>query len=225
MEGLLLQKQITDTISVIDTNKVVDFYSDLLEKQSTQFGLLLTAIISIFTILIGVSWWWNISGMKNQLKNEVDAAKNSMKEDLDEWKNKSKTEFNKLINEKGKEIDGELQKQLKHHEAELDRLYGSACVDNKGYISGAEWLFSAFELYKDMDEGIAMELTLDGGIEALKDAVSEEEINDEKIERIKNIEEIVNKIPEVYHKKGVEAKNLIKQLKAKRNKTTDVKQA
>ena len=57
MEGLLLQKQITDTISVIDTNKVVDFYSDLLEKQSTQFGLLLTAIISIFTILIGVSWW------------------------------------------------------------------------------------------------------------------------------------------------------------------------
>lgn len=70
-----------------------------------------------------------------------------------------------------------------------------------------------------------MELTLDGGIGALKDAVSEEKINDEKIERIKNIEEIVNKIPEVYHKKGVEAKNLIKQLKAKRNITTDVKQA
>lgn len=221
MEGLLLQKQITDTISVIDTNKVVDFYSDLLEKQSTQFGLLLTAIIAIFTILIGVSWWWNISGMKNQLKNEVDAAKNSMKEDLDEWKNKSKTEFNKLINEKGKEIDGELQKQLKHHEAELDRLYGSACVDNKGYISGAEWLFSAFELYKDMDEGMAMEVTLDGGIGALKDAVSVEEINDDKIERINNIEKIVNKIPDVYYKRGVEAKKLIKQLKAKSKTSSD----
>lgn len=35
MEGLLLQEHISDTIFVIDTNKVVDFYSDLLEKQST----------------------------------------------------------------------------------------------------------------------------------------------------------------------------------------------
>lgn len=225
MEGLLLQEHISDTIFVIDTNKVVDFYSDLLEKQSTQFGLLLSAIIAVFTILLGVSWWWNTAGIKNQLKNQVDAAKTSMKEDLEKWKNESKTNYNKLIDEKGKAIEADFQKKLKHHEADLNRLYGSSCIENKGYISGAEWLFSAFELYKDMDEGIAMELTLDGGIGALKDAVSEEKINDEKIERIKNIEEIVNKIPEVYHKKGVEAKNLIKQLKAKRNITTDVKQA
>ena len=216
-------KQITDTISVIEANKVVDFYSDLLEKQSTQFGLLLTAVIAIFTFLLGVSWWWNTSGMKNQLKNEVDVAKNNMKEDLEKWKNESKIDYNNLINDKGKAIEVELKKQLKHHEAELNRLYGSACVDNKGYIGGAEWLFSAFDLYQEMNEGSAMEVTLDGGVRALKEALSEEEINDEKIERINNIAEIVNKIPEVYHRKGVEAKNLIKQLRAKSKTSSDPK--
>ena len=204
-----------DTVSVMRTDQIVYFYSDMMDKQATQFGYLLTAIVAIFTVLLGVSWYWNTMGLKKMVNNKIDSARKTMQEDINTWKESTKEEINSQISYKVKEINTTVHQNLKRHEAELDRLYGVSCADSNNYLSAAEWLFSAFVIYHELGMGKSMELSLKGAVASLKSCLSSDNKNDREIERLDKIEKMINGIPDIYASKKKEANALVKQIRDK----------
>lgn len=204
-----------DTLRLIDSNQVIEFYRDLMDKQSSQFGILITVVIAIFTLLLGVSWWWNVSGIKHQVKGEIEIAKSSIEEQQEKWQVESTTKLEEYVSGHIKELGDSLRKDLRLQEADLDRLYGRICTDKEMYIISAEWLFSAFNLYRKNDRGSEMEVTLESGLVALREALKKENLSEADRESIKCISTIVDEIPEVYHSRKKEAQVLIVKLNKK----------
>ncbi|MBR6183626.1 MAG: hypothetical protein IKQ76_03550 [Bacteroidales bacterium] len=206
---------IRDTISVIDSGQVAAFYSDILEKQSAQYGLLITVLIAVFTALLGVSWWCNNYGMKRQIRNEVEVAKKELETQIDSWKETSKKDIESLLSEKEKGLSEQLRKEMKHHEAELDKLYAVSCLDGENYISGAEWLIKAFCLYMEEDEGAMMEICLKNFVHALKKVAAATAFDDDISDRIDKIEKKCKSIPDIYSSQRTEAYKCIKDIRRK----------
>ena len=204
-----------DTVYVMDAGKVAAFYADMMEKQSNQFGTLMTVIVAVFTVLLGVSWWWNYLGMQKQVRTEVDTAKNVIKDQVGTWEQQVKQELESFSTEKAKETSDMFRKEMKAHEADLDRLYGSSCLEGKNYIAGAEWLLTAFGLYMEMNKGHAMEVCLKAAINALKEGLDSETLDEDSLERIDGIAQRCEMIPDIYHSKKAEAKSLLKQYRKK----------
>lgn len=66
---------VNDTIEYLEKSDVVAFYSDMMDKQATQFTIIVSLISAVFVIATTATWWWNYRGAKQQIKEEVSAAK------------------------------------------------------------------------------------------------------------------------------------------------------
>ena len=97
---------VNDTIEYLVKSDVVAFYSEMMDKQATQFGILVGVISGVFVLALGATWWWNFVGAKQQIKEEVSAAKQAM---------------NKLYKNHQKAIDDILKK----YEKEFNGFKGS----------------------------------------------------------------------------------------------------
>ena len=97
---------VNDTIEYLVKSDVVAFYSEMMEKQATQFGILVGVISGVFVLALGATWWWNYNGAKQQIKEEVSTAKQAM---------------NKLYKSHQKAVDDILKK----YEKEFNGFKGS----------------------------------------------------------------------------------------------------
>ncbi len=70
-----IPSHVNDTIEYMIRSDVISFYSDLMDKQATQFTILISVVSAVFVIAIGATWWWNYKGAKQQIKDEVGASK------------------------------------------------------------------------------------------------------------------------------------------------------
>lgn len=66
---------VNDTIEYLEKSDVIAFYSDMMDKQATQFAIIVSVISAVFVIATGATWWWNSRGAKQQIKDEVNTAK------------------------------------------------------------------------------------------------------------------------------------------------------
>lgn len=69
---------VNDTIEYLVKSDVVEFYTDMMDKQATQFGILIGVISGVFVLAIGATWWWNYNGAKQQIKDEVNTTKQAL---------------------------------------------------------------------------------------------------------------------------------------------------
>lgn len=74
-----VRKIVIDTVTYVKYNDVSAFYSDLADKQATQFTILISVLCGIVVVLIGATWWWNFRGAKKQISEEIEIQKNTMK--------------------------------------------------------------------------------------------------------------------------------------------------
>lgn len=209
---------VRDTIAVLKTDQVVEFYSDMMDKQATQFGHLLTAVVAIFTVLLGVSWFWNVLGMKKSVNNLIDSAKIEIQEDLNEWKGGIRKDLDTQISNKSEEINKSIQKNLKLHEAELDRLYGVSNYRSKNYIVAAGWFLDSFELYHVNEIGEGMEIAINASVSSLKECLNSDKLSEIDVDKLDEMEKQIEQIPNIYSTKRSEAKTYIKKIRAKFDK-------
>ena len=80
----LLITAVNDTLSFVPREELLGFYKDMASAQSTQFTILLTVILSVFTAVIGATWWWNYKGAKSQINDEMNVAMDDIQKFSDE---------------------------------------------------------------------------------------------------------------------------------------------
>ena len=102
---------VIDTVEYILKSDVTAFYADMMEKQTNQFTIILTAIGIIFAVTVGATWWWNYKGAKQQISEEVNTAKQSLNKLFNANKNGIEKELKKYENQFNG-FKGSLQKSV-----------------------------------------------------------------------------------------------------------------
>lgn len=74
-----IHRVIIDSVEYIKRTDTLEFYSDIANKQATQFTILISVLCGITVLLLAASWWWNMQGAKNQIRSEVESAKQQLK--------------------------------------------------------------------------------------------------------------------------------------------------
>ena len=117
---------VNDTIEYLEKSDVIAFYSDMMDKQATQFAIIVSVISAVFVIATGATWWWNSRGAKQQIKDEVNTAKQVLNK---LYKNHQKAIENILKNYENEfnEFKGSLQEsvnlQIENKINEINYLY------------------------------------------------------------------------------------------------------
>lgn len=117
---------VVDTVEYILKSDVTVFYADMMEKQTNQFTIILTAIGIIFAVTVGATWWWNYKGAKQQISEEISVAKQSL---------------SKLFNANKKGVE----KELKNYENQFNGFKGSLQKSVNNQIDEA--IKASFEKY------------------------------------------------------------------------------
>jgi len=107
---------VRDTVSQSD---MIEAYKELIASQQQNYNFLIIAVISIFTVIIGGTIWWNYKASKEQLISKIRKVFDYEKESM--------------IDEVGKSIE----RRILISESEIIRLFvlGSLDVDNGATIS------------------------------------------------------------------------------------------
>lgn len=127
-----VSRVIIDSVEYIKRTDVLAFYSDIADKQATQFTILISVLCGATVLFLAASWWWNFLGAKRQISSEIDSAKESLKElvadhksdvnkDLDRYKedfNGFKGSLQKSVNN---QIDEKVDNKLKEHTEQNDK--------------------------------------------------------------------------------------------------------
>lgn len=217
----------TDTLSVIESSKIVAFYSDMLDQQATQFTILISVIGVVVVLFAGFTLWWNYIGAKQKIVAESEKTRRLLKKEIDKWKEDQQQVVVQSIDDKvkllvenvdadRKQTKEELLAQIKHYEAELSRLYASSCYKMEKYLLSAEWAFSAFDSYRtNPNDSEACQVVINFGIDALNHSLSDESLDEDIMDQLGKIEETVRHIPPILSSQKKEISKLIKKLKEK----------
>lgn len=203
-----------------------ELYSEMISFQSTQFTILISVLCGIVIVIVAATWYWNERGAKSVIKDEVEKAMKPVRKLLnaypagakkmvsDEVK-KSIEEQNKRFKEEFEEYKKKVDMDNKSSKAELYRIFALHCTSTNSYLIGALWWFGAAELYQETNTSEWVGISVNSAVEALSSSVASETIVEEDKEKLDDIEESINKIPDILIGKKREAKRLLKQLKKK----------
>lgn len=130
---------INDTIEYLMKSDVTVFYTDMMDKQATQFNILISVISGVFILALGATWWWNYKGAKQQIKEEVSMAKQAMykvyrnrQRAIDDLLKLSETDYEKFKESMLQSVDTKIETKvneeivketakLKQHMDEVDK--------------------------------------------------------------------------------------------------------
>lgn len=205
---------------------VPEVYSNMVSYQSTQFTILIAALCGIVIVIVGATWFWNYKGAKIAIKTEVDNSMKPVRKLLNSYsasaKKMVKEEVQNAIEEQNKSFDEKFEmfkksvdEDNRRSKAELYRIFALHCTSTNSYLIGAQWWFGAAELYQETNTSELVGISVNSAVEALSNSVASETIVEEDREKLEDIEESINKIPDILSAKRREAKRLLKQLKNK----------
>lgn len=124
-----LVSSLSDTLSFVLKEDLIDFYKDIASAQSNQFTILVAVIIGVFTVVIGATWWWNYKGAKSQINEEMGVVRTDVQQlsdELDKKFNAFKQEIYELIDQKIiASIDTHFSQKLDEYSDQI------SAIDNK----------------------------------------------------------------------------------------------
>lgn len=160
---------VNDTIEYLVKSDVVAFYTDMMEKQATQFTILISVVSAVFVIAIGATWWWNYAGAKQQIRDEVNNLKQPLfrlyranikqtKKEIDSVIQDRFSECMKDFQKQVDEIDAKGTKQLEefqfhttreinYQQAELCRIFALYSGTNGSKLNAITWWIEALRNY------------------------------------------------------------------------------
>ena len=160
---------VVDSVNYLIKSDVSSFYMDMMEKQATQFTILISVVSVIFVAVVGATWWWNYKGAKQQIKDEVDSAKQSLyrlykanqkqiQKDIDNTvKDRFETyvaDFQQQVNDidtkntkQFEKIQKETTDEITNQKAELCRLFALYSETSGHPINAISWWTSALKNY------------------------------------------------------------------------------
>lgn len=111
------------------------FYSDIADKQATQFTILISVLCGVVVVLLGATWWWNYRAAKQQIKDDI---------------NTEKIALSRLLRSKLKEINTSMEKQQNDFKSQKGSFQKSINnqIDTKYNILNSE-LKSEVDKYRD----------------------------------------------------------------------------
>lgn len=131
---------IIDSVEYIKKSDVLQFYSDIADKQATQFTILISVLCGIVVILLGATWWWNYRAAKQQIKDDINTEKevltrllrsrlNEINKSIEKQQNDFKNQkgiFQKSINNqidaKYNQLNSELKEEVDKYSKELNEI-------------------------------------------------------------------------------------------------------
>lgn len=166
-----------DTLEYVMKSDVTSFYMDMMDKQASQFTVLVTVISAIFGLVTLFTLWWNYKGAQIHIKEQInaerekieDSLQKEIQENLDEYKEKISqsltTQVQQAIDEQIKRLEQQIisqsdkineyqngidQKSTKQ-QAELARLFALYNHTIRDYISSLEWWIYALNAYSKIN--------------------------------------------------------------------------
>jgi len=220
---------IRDTIGVIDAAKVAEFYSEMIDKQQSQFNILLVVIGFIVTIVMGATWLWNHKISKMQISEEIQAGLKELQDRFEEHRSATKEVVDAQIKEKMDDLSASMKKELDTYQekiskdnrkmkANICRVFALHCSAGKSYFNSASWWLSAFGEYVALEDGEFEQISIDAFVRALTNCEKSETITDNQAETLADLEKDVKKIPDVFTEQRNKAKKLLKQIADKAKK-------
>lgn len=92
----IVKSIVVDSIEYVKKSDVLQFYSDIADKQATQFTILISVLCGVVVVLLGATWWWNYRAAKQQIKDDINTKKKTL---------------TRLLRNKLKEINTTIEKQ------------------------------------------------------------------------------------------------------------------
>ena len=126
---------IIDSVEYVKKSDVLCFYSDIADKQATQFTILISVLCGVVVVLLGATWWWNYRAAKQQIKDDI---------------NTEKIVLSRLLRSKLKEINTSMEKQQNDFKGQKGSFQKSINnqIDTKYNILNSE-LKSEVDKYRD----------------------------------------------------------------------------
>lgn len=121
---------VNDTIEYILKSDVTAFYADMMDKQATQFTIIVSVIGGVFAIAIGATWWWNYKGAKQQISDEISTARQALnrvfrnhQKEVDKSVTMYINEFNGFKGSLQKSVNTQIDSKIKETlAAEIEKL-------------------------------------------------------------------------------------------------------
>lgn len=210
-----------DTVEVIDVKSVVDFYETLLESQSNQYSNLIIAILTIMGAILGITFWWNIRGAKQQIKQESDKNKQSfqrffkssttsMEKSLEESIEKKMDAYSKTIHNELEDYKNATTKTINAHNAELNRVFALHCDSTKSYFTASTWWCAAARLYNETGNEQFTQISINAAQKSLSQAENDISQYDDVLEKLDDIISDVDSLPDYVAAQKAEIKKLVK---------------
>lgn len=213
-----------DTLSVIDASKVAEFYSSMMDKQATQFTILITTMCGIMVFIVGATWWWNFKGAKRQIREEIGNSKRAFqrlfKISTSEMENSLNVSLEQKLTDQLKKVNKEIEdyknsttEAIEFQQAELSRVFALHCDSKKSSFTAATWWFSAATLYNKCENEKFTQISVNAGLNSLK-AVDASKLDEDDLVKLEEILTEVGALPELLFSQKKDIKKLIKTMKA-----------
>ena len=133
----IVKTTIVDSIEYVKKSDVLQFYSDIADKQASQFTILISVLCGIVVVLFGATWWWNYRAARQQIKDDINTEKESLtrllrkklkeftttiekqQNDFKSQKGTFQKSINNQIDAKYKQLDADIESTMNKHRNEL----------------------------------------------------------------------------------------------------------
>lgn len=109
----LSERTTIDTMALMDSSKVAEFYADMMEKQATQFTILISVLCVVVAGLTLVTLWWNIKGAKQQIAEESENNKRVFQRLFKATTSKMEDNLKIQLETEVKSLSGEIHKDFR----------------------------------------------------------------------------------------------------------------
>lgn len=225
-------EQCRDTVSVLDSAKVAEFYADMMSKQATNFTILISVLCGIVVIVIGATWWWNYRGAKQQISEEISKSKRALQrlinikatkfeETIDnrvkQQLNEQVQSFSKTIQENLTDYKDGISNDITRQQAELNRVFALQTESTESFLISASWWYSAAALYNKCGVQGFVQISADAGVSSLEKVLDKGVYSDDYREALDSILQDIEELPGILTSQIKKTKNLVKQIEDLKN--------
>jgi len=227
---LLMTEVVRDTISVLRTDQVVDFYQDMMDKQASQFTILISVLCGVFACITFVTLWWNYKGAKQQIAEEGENNKRAfqrlfktttskMEENLkDQFKEEARVVSEKIHHELD-DYKKSMSQTIDLQQAELSRVFALHCDSTQSYFNASTWWYAAARLYHLNDNDSFAQISVNSALDSLRQFKDQKiTLDDDDYEKLDSIISDVSALPDSFSSQKSETKKLVKEIRAMHKK-------
>lgn len=227
---IMMTEIVRDTISVVRTDQIAEFYEDMMDKQATQFTILISVLCAVVACITFVTLWWNIKGAKQQIAEETENSKRAFQRLFKSTTSKMEENLNAQLKEEAKLLSEDIHKDLNEYkktmsqtidlqQAELSRVFALHCDSMKSYFNATTWWYAAARLYHLNGNDCFAQIAVNSAVDSLRQFKdSKNPLDDEEYEKLDTIISDVSFLPDSFSSQKSETKKLIKEIRATHKK-------